>query len=56
MGGILNGITLAGLTRCYGGTFFVFSDYMRPSVRLAALMKIPSIFVWTHDAREHRSG
>ncbi|OAX98088.1 transketolase family protein, partial [Cutibacterium acnes] len=50
MGGILNGITLAGLTRCYGGTFFVFSDYMRPSVRLAALMKIPSIFVWTHDS------
>ena len=50
MGGILNGITLSGLTRCYGGTFFVFSDYMRPSVRLAALMKIPSIFVWTHDS------
>ncbi|GAE80834.1 transketolase [Cutibacterium acnes JCM 18920] len=50
MGGILNGITLSGLTRCYGGTFFVFSDYMRPSARLAALMKVPSIFVWTHDS------
>jgi len=50
MGGILNGITLSGLTRCYGGTFFVFSDYMRPAARLAALMKVPSIFVWTHDS------
>lgn len=50
MGGIVNGITLSGLTRCYGGTFFVFSDYMRPAVRLAALMKVPSIFVWTHDS------
>ncbi|MCL1840590.1 MAG: transketolase [Propionibacteriaceae bacterium] len=50
MGGILNGITLEGLTRVFGGTFFVFSDYMRPAVRLAALMRIPSIFVWTHDS------
>ncbi len=50
MGGIINGITLSGLTRAYGGTFFVFSDYMRPAVRLAALMAIPSIFVWTHDS------
>lgn len=50
MGGIINGITLSGLTRPYGGTFFVFSDYMRPAVRLSALMKIPSIFVWTHDS------
>lgn len=50
MGGIINGITLSGLTRAYGGTFFVFSDYMRPAVRLSALMKIPSIFVWTHDS------
>jgi transketolase len=50
MGGILNGITLDGLTRPYGGTFFVFSDYMRPAVRLASLMKVPSIFVWTHDS------
>ncbi|AZZ41707.1 transketolase [Acidipropionibacterium jensenii] len=50
MGGIVNGITVSGLTRVYGGTFFVFSDYMRPAVRLAALMRIPSIFVWTHDS------
>ncbi|MCI1747497.1 MAG: transketolase [Acidipropionibacterium sp.] len=50
MGGILNGITLSGLTRPYGGTFFVFSDYMRPAVRLAALMGIPTVFVWTHDS------
>jgi transketolase len=50
MGAILNGIVLHGGTRPYGGTFLVFSDYMRPSVRLAALMKIPVIFVWTHDS------
>jgi transketolase len=50
MGSILNGMTLAGLTRPYGGTFLVFSDYMRPAVRLAALMKIPVTFVWTHDS------
>ncbi|WP_375475991.1 transketolase [uncultured Jatrophihabitans sp.] len=50
MGAIINGITLHGGTRVYGGTFLVFSDYMRPPVRLAALMKIPSIFVWTHDS------
>lgn len=50
MGAILNGITLDGLSRVYGGTFFVFSDYMRPAVRLAALMHVPSIFVWTHDS------
>jgi transketolase len=50
MGSILNGITLHGLTRSFGGTFAVFSDYMRPAVRLAALMQIPSIFVWTHDS------
>ncbi|MDD7465875.1 MAG: transketolase [Actinomycetaceae bacterium] len=50
MGAILNGITLHGLTRCYGGTFFVFADYMRPAVRLAAIMNVPSIFVWTHDS------
>lgn len=50
MGAILNGITLHGLTRVYGGTFFVFSDYMRPAVRLAAIMSIPSIYVWTHDS------
>ncbi|WP_103063785.1 transketolase [Actinomyces qiguomingii] len=50
MGGILNGIALDGLTRPYGGTFMVFSDYMRPAVRLAALMGLGSIFVWTHDS------
>lgn len=50
MGAILNGITLHGPTRAYGGTFLTFSDYMRPAVRLAALMKVPSIFVWTHDS------
>lgn len=50
MGSILNGITLHGLSRTFGGTFAVFSDYMRPTVRLAALMKIPTTFVWTHDS------
>ncbi|MBR5950536.1 MAG: transketolase [Actinomycetaceae bacterium] len=50
MAAVVNGILLGGLTRPYCGTFFVFSDYMRPSVRLAALMNIPSIFVWTHDS------
>ena len=50
MGSILNGIVLHGGTRPYGGTFLVFSDYMRPAVRLAALMKLPVIYVWTHDS------
>ena len=50
MGAILNGITLHGKTRAFGGTFLQFADYMRPAVRLAALMNIPSIFVWTHDS------
>jgi transketolase len=50
MGAILNGIVLHGGTRPYGGTFLVFSDYMRPAVRLAALMKLPVIYVWTHDS------
>ncbi|NLH71385.1 MAG: transketolase [Brooklawnia sp.] len=50
MGGILNGINADGLTRAYGGTFFVFADYMRPAARLAALSNIPTIFVWTHDS------
>jgi transketolase len=50
MGSILNGIALHGLSRSFGGTFAVFSDYMRPSVRLAAIMDIPSTFVWTHDS------
>jgi transketolase len=50
MGMILNGIALHGPTRPYGGTFLVFSDYMRPAVRLAALMGIPVTYVWTHDS------
>ena len=50
MGSILNGITLHGLSRTFGGTFAVFSDYMRPTVRLAALMNIPTTFIWTHDS------
>lgn len=50
MGAILNGIALHGGTRPYAGTFLVFSDYLRPSVRLAALMKLPVIHVWTHDS------
>ncbi|WP_282836567.1 transketolase [Microbacterium flavum] len=50
MGAIVNGIKLHGPTRPFGGTFLIFSDYMRPPVRLAALMDIPSIFVWTHDS------
>ncbi|MDO4242903.1 MAG: transketolase [Actinomyces sp.] len=50
MGSILNGIVLDGLTRAYGGTFLVFADYMRPAVRLAALMGIPTTFVWSHDS------
>ncbi|MEU1523543.1 transketolase [Nocardia rhamnosiphila] len=50
MGSILNGIALHGPTRPYGGTFLVFSDYMRPAVRLAALMRVPVTYVWTHDS------
>ena len=50
MGSILNGIALHGLTRSFGGTFAVFSDYMRGAVRLAALMNVASTFVWTHDS------
>jgi len=50
MAAILNGIVLHGNTRPFGGTFLIFSDYMRPAVRLAALMGAPSIFVWTHDS------
>ena len=49
MGAIVNGMTLHYL-RAYGSTFFTFTDYMRGSIRLAALMKLPSIFVWTHDS------
>ncbi len=50
MGAILNGIALHGPTRPFGGTFLIFSDYMRPAVRLAALMGVPVIYVWTHDS------
>ena len=50
MGAICSGIALHGLTRPYGGTFLVFSDYMRPAVRLAALMGLPVTYVWTHDS------
>jgi transketolase len=49
MGAIVNGLTLQGL-RAYGSTFLIFSDYMRASIRLAALMRLPSIFVFTHDS------
>ena len=50
MGAELNGITLYGSWRAYGSTFLIFSDYMRPAIRLAALMNIPSIFAYTHDS------
>lgn len=50
MGAIMNGIALHGGTKPFGGTFLVFSDYMRPSVRLAALMKLPVTYIWTHDS------
>ena len=50
MGNICNGITMDGLSRVYGGTFLVFSDYMRTTPRLAALSHVPTTFVWTHDS------
>jgi transketolase len=50
MGGILNGLALHGGVRPYAGTFLIFSDYMRPAIRLAALMELPVIFVFTHDS------
>ncbi|APD09940.1 MULTISPECIES: transketolase [Thermus] len=50
MGAILNGLNLHGGYRAYGGTFLVFSDYMRPAIRLAALMGTPTVFVFTHDS------
>ncbi|RMI46460.1 transketolase [Streptomyces triticirhizae] len=50
MGSAMNGVALHGNTRIYGGTFLVFSDYMRPAVRLAALMRLPVTYVWTHDS------
>ena len=50
MGAIMNGIALHGGTRPYGGTFLIFSDYMRPAIRLAALMRTDAYYVWTHDS------
>ncbi len=50
MGAALNGLALSGLVRPFGGTFLVFSDYMRPAIRLAALMRVPAIYVFTHDS------
>jgi transketolase len=50
MGGILNGIAAYGGFRVFGATFFVFSDYMRPSIRLASIMHLPTIYVFTHDS------
>jgi transketolase len=50
MGAILNGINISGLLRAYAGTFFVFADYMRPAIRMAALSQYPTIFVFTHDS------
>ncbi len=50
MGAVCNGMALSKLLRPYGGTFLIFSDYMRPAIRLAALMEIPSIFIFTHDS------
>ncbi len=50
MGSILNGMSLHGLVRPFGGTFLVFSDYMRGAVRLSALMNLPVTYVWTHDS------
>jgi len=50
MGATMNGMALSGLLRPYGGTFLIFSDYMRPAIRLAALMGLPTIYVFTHDS------
>lgn len=50
MGGIINGITLHGGLKTYGGTFLIFSDYLRPAIRLAALSELPNIYVFTHDS------
>ncbi len=50
MGNILNAVAMDGMSRAYGGTFLVFADYMRTPPRLAALSKVPSVFVWTHDS------
>jgi len=50
MGAVLNGLALSGLLRPFGGTFLIFSDYMRPAIRLAALMRLPVVYVFTHDS------
>src|SRR5690554_7476171 len=50
MGAIVNGIALHGGLKAFSGAFFVFSDYMKPPIRLAAMMKIPSIFIFSHDS------
>ena len=50
MGAVANGITLYGGLRTFTGAFFVFSDYMKPAIRMAALMKVPTIFIFTHDS------
>jgi transketolase len=50
MGAVLNGMALSGLLRPYGGTFLIFSDYMRPAIRLAAMMELPVLYVFTHDS------
>ena len=50
MGAIMNGIAVHGGTRVFGGTFLTFSDYMRGAVRVAALMRLPVTYVWTHDS------
>jgi transketolase len=50
MGGIVSGLALHGGFRPYGSTFLVFSDYMRPSIRLAAMMRLPAVYVFTHDS------
>jgi transketolase len=50
MGAIMNGIAVHGESKVFGGTFLAFSDYMRGAVRLAALMKLPVVYVWTHDS------
>ncbi|MHC4950101.1 MAG: transketolase-like TK C-terminal-containing protein, partial [Planctomycetota bacterium] len=50
MGAVMNGIAVSGILRPYGGTFMVFADYMRPAIRVAALSKYPTIFVFTHDS------
>ena len=50
MAAVLNGLSLHGGLRPYGGTFFVFSDYMKPSMRLSALMKLPVTYILTHDS------